>query len=75
MSQGSWTTTWPDLVSVSEPHAFDTVSETYALGRATVFDVLAEQRRYLETERGYTEALSEAFASRVGLERATGGRR
>jgi cobalt-zinc-cadmium efflux system outer membrane protein len=53
---------------------FDTVSETYALGRATVFDVLAEQRRYLETERGYTEALSEAFASRVGLERATGGR-
>jgi len=54
---------------------FDTVSETYALGRATVFDVLAEQRRYLETERGYTEALSEAFASRVGLERATGGRR
>ena len=56
-------------------HNFDTVSETYALGRATVFDVLAEQRRYLETERGYTEALSEAFASRVGLERATGDRR
>ena len=54
---------------------FDTVSETYALGRATVFDVLAEQRRYLETERGYTEALSEAFASRVGLDRATGDRR
>ena len=54
---------------------FETVSETYALGRATVFDVLAEQRRYLETERGYTEALSEAFASRVGLERATGDRR
>jgi cobalt-zinc-cadmium efflux system outer membrane protein len=56
-------------------HTFDTVSETYALGRATVFDVLAEQRRYLETERGYTDALSEAFASRVGLERSTGGRR
>jgi cobalt-zinc-cadmium efflux system outer membrane protein len=56
-------------------HNFDTVSETYALGRATVFDVLAEQRRYLETERGYTEALSEAFASRVDLDRATGDRR
>jgi cobalt-zinc-cadmium efflux system outer membrane protein len=50
----------------------DTVRETYQLGRATVFDVLAEQRRYLDTERAYTEALSEAFASRVGLGRATG---
>jgi outer membrane protein, heavy metal efflux system len=54
---------------------FETVSETYSLGRATVFDVLAEQRRYLETERGYTEALSEAFASWVGLQRATGDQR
>lgn len=53
----------------------DTVRETYQLGRATVFDVLTEQRRYLETERAYTEALSEAFASRVGLGRATGGLR
>ena len=50
----------------------DTVRETYQLGRATVFDVLAEQRRYLETERAYTEALSEAYASRVSLSRATG---
>jgi cobalt-zinc-cadmium efflux system outer membrane protein len=54
---------------------FETVSETYSLGRATVFDVLSEQRRYLETERGYTEALSEAFASWVGLQRATGDQR
>src|SRR5215213_2669071 len=37
----------------------DTVRETYQLGRATVFDVLAEQRRYLEAERAYTAALSE----------------
>jgi cobalt-zinc-cadmium efflux system outer membrane protein len=50
----------------------DTIRETYQLGRATVFDVLAEQRRYLDTERGYTEALSEAFASRVDLGRAAG---
>jgi cobalt-zinc-cadmium efflux system outer membrane protein len=51
---------------------FDTVRETYQLGRATVFDVLTEQRRYLETERAYTDALSEAYAARVGLARATG---
>jgi outer membrane protein, heavy metal efflux system len=51
-----------------------TVRETYQLGRATVFDVLAEQRRYLETERGYAEALSDAYMSRVSLRRATGVR-
>jgi outer membrane protein, heavy metal efflux system len=50
----------------------DTVRETYQLGRATVFDVLAEQRRYLETERAYTEALSDAYTSRVSLGRARG---
>ena len=50
----------------------DTVRETYQLGRATVFDVLAEQRRYLEAERGYIEALSDAYSSRVSLRRATG---
>ena len=50
----------------------ETVRETYQLGRATVFDVLAEQRRYLEAERAYTEALAEAFASGVSLRRATG---
>ena len=50
----------------------ETVRETYQLGRATVFDVLGEQRRYLETERAYTEALTEAYASRLSLSRAMG---
>jgi outer membrane protein TolC len=50
----------------------ETVRETYQLGRATVFDVLAEQRRYLETERAYTEALTDAYASGVSLGRALG---
>jgi cobalt-zinc-cadmium efflux system outer membrane protein len=50
----------------------DTVRETYQLGRVTVFDVLAEQRRYLDTERAYTEALTDAYQSRVSLSRATG---
>jgi cobalt-zinc-cadmium efflux system outer membrane protein len=50
----------------------DTVRETYTLGRATVFDVLAEQRRYLETERAYTEALTEAYSAHVSLWRAAG---
>ena len=48
------------------------VGQTYELGRATVFDVLAEQRRYLEVERGYTDALREAFEARQALGRALG---
>jgi cobalt-zinc-cadmium efflux system outer membrane protein len=50
----------------------DVVNQTYELGRATVFDVLAEQRRYLDLERGYSHALREAFEARTALRRARG---
>jgi cobalt-zinc-cadmium efflux system outer membrane protein len=50
----------------------DVVSQTYELGRATLFDVLAEQRRYLEVERGYSNALREAYEARTVLRRALG---
>jgi len=50
----------------------DVVSQTYELGRATVFDVLAEQRRYLDLEHGYSNALREAFEARTALRRALG---
>jgi outer membrane protein TolC len=50
----------------------DVVRETYSLGRATLFDVLNEQRRYLDFESAYTEALSEMFSARTALIRATG---
>ncbi len=48
------------------------VGQTYELGRATVFDVLAEQRRYLELERAFTSALREAYEARQALRRALG---
>lgn len=48
------------------------VSQTYELGRATVFDVLAEQRRYLDLERAFTSALKEAYDARQALRRALG---
>ena len=35
----------------------EVVRQTYALGRATLLEVIAEQRRYIEIEVGYTEAL------------------
>lgn len=50
----------------------DVVRETFQLGRATVFDVLAEQRRYLEIERAYTGALRDAWEARTSLKGALG---
>lgn len=50
----------------------DVVRQSYELGRNTVFDVLAEQRRLLDFERAYTEALAEAFDARTALRRASG---
>ena len=48
------------------------VAETFQLGRATIFDVLNEQRRYLEIERAYTDALRSAFEARTRLQLASG---
>jgi outer membrane protein TolC len=50
----------------------DVVRQTYELGRGTLSDVLAEQRRYLEFETEYTSALREAFEARTSLEFARG---
>lgn len=50
----------------------DVVRQTFDLGRATVFDVLTEQRRYLDVEQAYTSALREAWEARAVLKRALG---
>ena len=50
----------------------DVVRQTFDLGRGTVFDVLTEQRRYLEIEQAYTTVLREAWDARVELQRARG---
>ena len=48
------------------------VGQSYELGRVTVFEVLAERRRYLDVERAYTEALRSAYEARTALNRALG---
>lgn len=48
------------------------VGQTYDLGRMTLFDVLAEQRRYLDLERAYTDTLREAYEARQALRLALG---
>jgi len=50
----------------------DVVSQTYDIGRMTLFDVLNEQRRYLDTERAFTNALREAYVARQALRTALG---
>ena len=48
------------------------VSQSHELGRVTVFEVLAERRRYVDVERAYTEALRAAYEARTALNRALG---
>ena len=48
------------------------VGQSYQLGRVTVFEVLAERRRYLDVQRAYTEALRAAYEARTALNRALG---
>jgi outer membrane protein TolC len=48
------------------------VRQSYDLGRVTIFEVLAEQKRYLEQERAYTETLRLAYEARTALKRAMG---
>jgi outer membrane protein, heavy metal efflux system len=48
------------------------VEQSFQLGRVTVFDVLTERRRYIDVERGYTDALRTAFEARTALNQAIG---
>jgi cobalt-zinc-cadmium efflux system outer membrane protein len=48
------------------------VRQSYELGRVSLLDVLAEQRRYLEVERAYSQALRAAFEARAAVLTAKG---
>jgi len=50
----------------------EVVRQTYTLGRATLLDVIAEQRRYIDVETGYTDALKQVYDAAVDIERAVG---
>jgi outer membrane protein, heavy metal efflux system len=50
----------------------DVVQQTYTLGQKTLLDYINEQRRFVEIETGYTDALKEYFDSLVEIERAAG---
>ena len=46
------------------------VRQTYELGAKTLLDYLGEQRRYIELENGYIDALLDTYKARVEVERA-----
>src|SRR5438445_442999 len=52
----------------------DVVRQSYELGRGSLLDVVAEQRRYIETENGYTDALKQVYDAAVEIERTVGAR-
>lgn len=50
----------------------DTVRQSHGLGRIPLLDVIAEQRRLIEVENGYTEILKQVYDATVEIERAIG---
>lgn len=50
----------------------DVVRQVYGYGRIPLLDVIAEQRRYIDIETGYTDVLFDAYLARVALEQAVG---
>jgi cobalt-zinc-cadmium efflux system outer membrane protein len=46
------------------------VRQAYELGRIPVLDVIAEQRRYIDIEMGYTEALKLVYDAGIEIQRA-----
>jgi cobalt-zinc-cadmium efflux system outer membrane protein len=50
----------------------EVVRKTSELGRVSLLDLIAEQRRYLDIETGYTAALKQAYDAVVEIERAVG---
>lgn len=45
------------------------VRESYGLGRGSLLEVIAEQRRYIEIENGYTDVLKQVYDAAVEIER------
>ena len=50
----------------------EVVRQAYELGRGSLLDVIAEQRRFIEVEAGYTETLKQVWDAAREIERAVG---
>jgi cobalt-zinc-cadmium efflux system outer membrane protein len=50
----------------------EVVRQAYGLGRLPLLEVIAEQRRFIEIETGYTESLKQVYDAVVEIERTVG---
>lgn len=50
-----------------------TIRTSYELGETPLLDLVQEQRRLVEIQKGYTEALKELYIARATLEQVVGG--
>jgi cobalt-zinc-cadmium efflux system outer membrane protein len=50
----------------------EVIRKANQLGRTSLLEVIAEQRRYIDIEMGYTDALLQAYNAVVATERAVG---
>lgn len=48
----------------------DVIRQTYELGSKTLLDYIAEQRRFIDLETGYIDALLETYLARIEIQRA-----
>ncbi len=48
------------------------VRRTWELGRGTLLDVITEQRRLIDVENGYTDALKQVYDATVEIDRSVG---
>ncbi|MBI3628862.1 MAG: TolC family protein [Candidatus Rokubacteria bacterium] len=53
----------------------DVIRQSYQLGRGSLLDVIAEQRRLIELEVGYTDVLKQRWDAAVDVQRALGAAR
>jgi cobalt-zinc-cadmium efflux system outer membrane protein len=48
----------------------DVIRQTYELGRTQLLDVIAEQRRFIDVETGYTDLLNRSYQASVRVKTA-----
>jgi outer membrane protein, heavy metal efflux system len=61
-----------DRVIDASTRNLDVLRQAYTLGQKYLLDYIAEQRRFIEVETGYTDLLKEYFDALVEIERVVG---
>lgn len=61
-----------DRVIDASARNLDVLRQAYTLGQKNLLDYIAEQRRFIEVETGYTDLLKEHFDALVEIERVAG---